>query len=171
MWFARTYAGHPSFAIDWNLPGGGEADFGQPVLAGAPGVVATASESGYGNTVRIDHGGGWQTLYAHLSSIDVVNGQTVGTDTMVGRVGRTGRSDGSHLHQEQSLNGVRQPVQVDGVGIAPSYSSRGASYASANCPVPPVVVAPRAVRTWRGCRVWCDTRVAHSTEAGPAVFG
>ena len=134
VWFARTYAGHPRFAVDWNLPGSGEADFGQPVLAGGPGVATVGrNNAGYGNTVTIDHGGGWKTLYAHLSTIDVSTGQQVTDTTVVGRVGRTGRSDGSHLHQEQSLNGVRQPIELDGVAIIASRSSRGASYQSATC--------------------------------------
>jgi murein DD-endopeptidase MepM/ murein hydrolase activator NlpD len=136
VWFARTYPGHPRFAVDWNLPGSGEADFGQPVLAGGAGVVTVSSNAGYGNTVTVDHGGGWRTLYAHLSAVDVATGQAVAADTIVGRVGRTGRADGSHLHQEQSLDGVRQPIEVDGTAIVASYNSRGASYQSANCPPP-----------------------------------
>ena len=133
VWFARTYAGHPRFAVDWNLPGSGEADFGQPVLAGGDGVATVRQHAGYGNMVTIDHGEGWTTLYAHLSAIDVTTGQKVTNTTVVGRVGRTGRSDGSHLHQEQTLNGVRQPLELDGVAIVASLSSRHASYQSANC--------------------------------------
>ena len=133
VWFARTYAGHPRFAVDWNLPGSGEADFGKPVLAGGSGVATVGQNAGYGNMVTIDHGGGWKSLYAHLSAITVATGQTVTNLTVIGRVGRTGRSDGSHLHQEQTLNGVRQPVVLDGVAIAASLSSRKASYQSANC--------------------------------------
>jgi hypothetical protein len=146
VWFARTYPGHPRFAVDWNLPGSGEADFGQAVLAGGDGVATVGSNAGYGNTVVIDHGGGWRTLYAHLSAFDVATGQRVTSGTVVGRVGRTGRSDGSHLHQEQSLDGVRQQVELDGAVISASYSSRGASYASGNCPPPPARAA------WAPCR-------------------
>jgi murein DD-endopeptidase MepM/ murein hydrolase activator NlpD len=145
QWFARTYPGHPSFAVDWNLPGSGEADFGQLVLAGAPGVVTVDTNAGYGLMVTIDHGDGWSTLYAHLSAVAVNTGQRVAGDTLVGAVGRSGRADGSHLHQEQSFNGVRQPVEVDGHAVVPSFSSRGTSYASANC-------AARAVtKSWRTC--------------------
>jgi Peptidase family M23 len=141
-WFARTYRGHPSFAVDWNLPGGGEADYGQPVLAGAPGVATVRQHPGYGNMVTIDHGGGWTSLYAHLSSIVVANGQAVERDTVVGHVGNTGRSDGSHLHHEQSLNGVRQQVAIDGAVVFAAWSSRSTSYVSANCRT---AVARRAV--------------------------
>ncbi len=133
VWFARTYAGHPKFAVDWNLPGSGEADFGQLVLAGGNGVATVGQNAGYGTMVTIDHGGGWKTLYAHLSSVDVTTGQPVNSTTVVGRVGRTGRADGSHLHQEQTLNGVRQPIVLDGVAVVASLSSRQASYQSANC--------------------------------------
>lgn len=142
-WFARTYAGHPQFAVDWNLPGSGEADFGQPVLAGAPGVVTVATNPGYGNMVTIDHGNGWSTLYAHLSSVAVTTGERVVRNRVIGQVGRTGWADGSHLHQEQLLNGVRQPIEVDGHPVVASYSSRATSYVSANC-----AAAPPAV-TWR----------------------
>jgi hypothetical protein len=133
VWFARTYRGHARFAVDWNLPGSGEADFGQPVLAGGTGVANVKQHAGYGNMVVVDHGGGWATLYAHLSEVHVTAGQPVAADTVIGRVGRTGRADGSHLHQERLLNGVRQPIALDGVPIVASLSSRGTSYQSANC--------------------------------------
>ena len=167
VWFSRTYPGHPRYAIDWNLAGGGEADFGQPVLAGAPGVALVGADSGYGNMVTVDHGNGWKTLYAHLSAIVVANGQPVAADTLIGRVGRTGRADGSHLHQEQSFNGVRQPIQLDGVGIVASQSSRGASHASGNCA--PVPVAKPLLRwsAWK-CRFHCVPATTF-TEAAPVT--
>ena len=145
VWFARTYPGHPQFAVDWNLPGSSEADFGQPVFAGAPGVVTVTSNAGYGNFVTIDHGDGWATLYAHLSEVTVATGDRVTASTLVGRVGRTGRADASHLHQEQLFNLVRQPIVVDGHPVNATFSSRGASYESANCPTP----ARRLRSPWR----------------------
>lgn len=149
-WFARTYRGHPTYAIDWNLNGGGNADYGQPVLAGAAGVVHVERHAGYGNMVVVDHGAGWTTLYAHLSRFDVVDGQRVAADTVLGLVGNTGRSDGSHLHQEQLLHGVRQQVVINGQPIVASYSSRGASFSNA-CAAP--VVAQTAARLqWGPCR-------------------
>ena len=152
VWFARTYPGHPRFAVDWNLPGSGEADFGQPVLAGGSGIATVGQNAGYGTMVTIDHGGGWKTLYAHLSSVNVTTGQPVANTTLVGRVGRTGRADGSHLHQEQTLNGVRQPIEFDGVAIKASQSSRGASYQSANCARGPVSRKVSNVRRWAPVR-------------------
>lgn len=63
-------------------------------------VYAGWNDWGYGNMVVIDHGNGWQTLYAHLGSINVVCGMSVGQGGMVGLIGSTGRSSGPHLHFE-----------------------------------------------------------------------
>ena len=150
VWFARTYAGHPQYAVDWNLPGSGEADFGQPVFAGGAGVATVGQNAGYGNMVTIDNGAGWTTLYAHLSSVDVATGEQVSALTLVGHVGRSGNADGSHLHQEQSFNGVRQPIQLAGVAVVASMSSRQASYQSANCS--PVAAVRSPWSTWGAVR-------------------
>ena len=63
-------------------------------------VYAGWNDWGYGNMVVIDHGNGWQTLYAHLGSINVVCGMSVGQGAMIGLIGSTGRSSGPHLHFE-----------------------------------------------------------------------
>jgi len=78
------------------------ADTGAPVAAARSGVVARAGwdASGFGNVVVLRHGAGVQTLYAHLSSIAVRQGQSVAGGALVGRVGATGRSTGPHLHFE-----------------------------------------------------------------------
>ncbi len=56
---------------------------------------------GYGNLIIIDHGNGWQSLYAHLSQINVCCGQNVGQGDLIGLVGMTGgTSTGPHLHFE-----------------------------------------------------------------------
>jgi murein DD-endopeptidase MepM/ murein hydrolase activator NlpD len=79
---------------------------GQPVVASKGGtVVMAAPYSGYGNAVVVDHGGGIQTLYAHLSSFGVSNGQTVSQGQVVGNVGCTGSCTGDHLHFEVRVNG------------------------------------------------------------------
>ncbi len=70
------------------------ADSGTIVVAGWP------DNTGYGNRVMIDHGNGYKTLYAHLSKIAVTVGQTVKRGDMVGMMGSTGRSTGTHLHFE-----------------------------------------------------------------------
>lgn len=84
------------------------AGAGTNVLAAAPGVVTMASwNGGYGNCVMIDHGNGYQTLYAHMSSITVANGAAVSAGTVVGLVGSTGVSTGPHLHFEIFASGSR----------------------------------------------------------------
>ncbi|WP_137845824.1 M23 family metallopeptidase [Microbacterium sp. 2FI] len=82
---------------------------GSPIYAAGPGRVITAGAlSGWGNTVRIDHGEGLVTLYGHMEwgSIRVTNGQTVTAGTPIGSEGNTGRSFGCHLHYEVLRNGV-----------------------------------------------------------------
>lgn len=72
---------------------------GTPVGAAGPGKVVLARDLYYsGNTVILDHGGGLFTLYAHLSRIDVADGQEVSAAQPVGLVGATGRVTGPHLH-------------------------------------------------------------------------
>ena len=79
---------------------------GQPVYAAADGlVVLAAPASGYGQAVYLAHGFGISTRYGHLSQIDVHPGQRVHRGDMIGRVGSTGRSTGSHLHYEVRLDG------------------------------------------------------------------
>jgi len=76
------------------------ADSGKVVVAGWP------DGYGYGNRVIIDHGNGYRTLYAHLSRIYVVAGQTVSRGSAIGKMGSTGRSTGNHLHFEVIKEGV-----------------------------------------------------------------
>lgn len=135
VWGASTHGDHP--AVDWNGvgPAAGPADQGLPVLAGLGGTVLAAGEqSGYGTRVIVDHGDGWTTLYAHLSAIWVAPGQQVAMGTLVGSVGNTGTSAGSHLHWEQRYLGQTVPVLLaDGVPISTTYGSPGPTYISANC--------------------------------------
>jgi murein DD-endopeptidase MepM/ murein hydrolase activator NlpD len=83
---------------------------GAPVSAGDAGYIAVAgwSNVGYGYHIIIDHGNGYQTLYAHLSKINVQAGQTVAKGQNIGLVGSTGNSTGPHLHFEVRLSGVGQ---------------------------------------------------------------
>ena len=75
---------------------------GTSVVASDTGVVvyagATYDNIGYGNLVIIDHGNGWQTLYAHLSAIYVTCGSGIFQGASIGAIGSTGRSTGPHLH-------------------------------------------------------------------------
>jgi murein DD-endopeptidase MepM/ murein hydrolase activator NlpD len=63
---------------------------------------------GYGNYLVINHGNGFETLYAHLSQIRVIAGQGVQRGQVIGLVGRTGRSTGPHLHFEIRQGGVKR---------------------------------------------------------------
>lgn len=78
-----------------------------PVLAADTGTVSYVAQLGYGYGwhIIIDHGNGFQTLYGHLSRIDVGAGQGVGKGQTIGRVGTTGRSTGPHLHFEVRQGG------------------------------------------------------------------
>ncbi len=85
---------------------------GTDVYATGNGVVEKAGwETGYGNTIVIDHGFGYKTLYAHLRSINVKRGVKVVRGEVIGGVGSTGKSTGPHLHYEVHLKGkVVNPV-------------------------------------------------------------
>ena len=84
-----------------------------PIVAANRGKVLFADELGiYGNTVILDHGMGVQSLYAHLSSIDVKVGDMVEKEQQVGRSGRTGMALGDHLHFTMLVNGhMVNPVE------------------------------------------------------------
>jgi murein DD-endopeptidase MepM/ murein hydrolase activator NlpD len=75
---------------------------GEGVYATDAGVVVYAgwNNYGYGNMIMVDHGNNFQSLYAHLSAINVGCGQSVGQGDVIGAIGSTGRSSGSHLHFE-----------------------------------------------------------------------
>ncbi|MBV8082494.1 MAG: M23 family metallopeptidase [Candidatus Eremiobacteraeota bacterium] len=83
------------------------APYGAPIVASDDGVVLfTGWYGGYGNTVIIDHGGGYSTLYAHCSAILVSQGMAVQRGQAIARVGATGYATGPHLHFEIRVNGV-----------------------------------------------------------------
>ncbi|AZQ44755.1 M23 family metallopeptidase [Nonlabens ponticola] len=102
--FNKTRKFH--YGMDFTAPRG------TPVFATGDGVVdrADANSSGYGNHIRIDHGFGYTTLYAHLRSnkpYNVRRGQRVKRGDIIGYVGSTGRSQAPHLHYEVFLDGER----------------------------------------------------------------
>ncbi|WP_019668804.1 M23 family metallopeptidase [Eudoraea adriatica] len=82
---------------------------GTPVYASGDGVVQRAdnSASGYGKHIRIDHGYGYMTLYAHLSKYNVNRRQKVKRGDLIGFVGSTGRSEAPHVHYEVWKDGQR----------------------------------------------------------------
>jgi murein DD-endopeptidase MepM/ murein hydrolase activator NlpD len=85
------------------------ADQGTEVYATGDGVVQIVENKawGYGKSVVINHGYGYQTRYAHLSAVGVSEGQKVKRGYLIGLVGSTGRSTGPHLHYEVIKNGVK----------------------------------------------------------------
>lgn len=77
------------------------APIGTPVRCTADGIVTFADRSGgYGRLIVIDHGNGYETYYAHLSRIDVLDGQEIRQGEFLGAVGATGRVTGPNLHYE-----------------------------------------------------------------------
>ncbi len=92
--------GHPAIDIAGQL--------GNAIYAADGGVVVYAgwNDWGYGNVTVIDHGNGWQTLYAHQSNVRVSCGQSVTQGELIGNLGSTGRSTGPHLHFEMTFNGA-----------------------------------------------------------------
>ena len=80
---------------------------GTPVYCCDEGRVIFAgwNRNGYGNLIKVDHGNGYQTWYAHLSKIYVKNGEIVAKGEIIGAVGNTGNSTGPHLHLEIRKNG------------------------------------------------------------------
>ncbi len=82
------------------------AYYGSSILAADSGIVIEAGWiGGYGNTVMIDHGGGYSTLYGHCSQLYVRIGQMVNQGEPIAAVGSTGNSTGPHLHFEVRING------------------------------------------------------------------
>ena len=85
------------------------AKTGTPIYATGDGVVKVAGRSddlgGYGIAVLIDHGYGYQSLYAHMSEVKVRQGQSVKRGELLGLVGSTGLASGPHCHYEVWLNG------------------------------------------------------------------
>lgn len=94
---------------------------GTPIYATADGVVSEAgwNSGGYGNLIKIDHGRGIETRYAHLSKLTVRPGQQVKRGQVIGRMGSTGRSTGSHLHYE---------VRIDGRAVNPVPFMKSTDY-------------------------------------------
>jgi murein DD-endopeptidase MepM/ murein hydrolase activator NlpD len=99
------FSGEQAFHAGVDISG----SIGTPVRATADGVISHAEFSGgYGRLVVIDHGGGVETYYAHLSRIDVITGQEIRRGEVVGALGRSGRVTAPHLHYELRQSG--QPV-------------------------------------------------------------
>lgn len=96
------FTGHMAFheGLDFT------AEVGTPIYAAADGIVMSAETTpDYGKIVKIDHGSGLETRYAHASALLVKAGERVQKGQLIAEVGSTGRSTGAHLHFEVRLNG------------------------------------------------------------------
>jgi murein DD-endopeptidase MepM/ murein hydrolase activator NlpD len=110
--FRGSLAMHPGV----DIPGA----IGTPIYATADGVVARAERAGgYGNMVEIDHGRGIATRYGHMSKLLVTANTRVKRGQLIGLMGSTGRSTGSHLHYE---------VRIDGKSVNPIPFLQTADY-------------------------------------------
>jgi murein DD-endopeptidase MepM/ murein hydrolase activator NlpD len=110
------------------------APIGTPIYATADGIVSRAERAGgYGNLVQLDHGAGLQTRYGHMSQILVHSGQRVHRGDLIGLMGSTGRSTGSHLHYE---------VRIDGRAVNPMPFLQTSDYLAALQNRTPVTAAP-----------------------------
>lgn len=116
-----TYSHHSAEvrrALDFVRSDGGTTN-GSPVLASASGTATRHYQAnGAGNYIKIDHGGGWQTYYFHLSAFSVASGAYVGQGQQIGTTGNTGNSFGAHIHYEQLYNGVGQNIKINGTSLA-----------------------------------------------------
>lgn len=92
------------------------APIGTPIRVTGDGKIAFRGvRSGYGKTIIVDHGNGYQTVYAHLSQFrsDLKNASPISQGQIIGYVGNTGLATGPHLHYEFQVNGVhRDPLTV-----------------------------------------------------------
>lgn len=105
---------------------------GTPIHATADGIVNRAGwASGYGNLVQISHGSGMETRYGHMSKLLVPANSFVKRGQIIGLMGSTGRSTGSHLHYE---------VRVDGAAINPLPFVAGPDYLVAVNSKPPIAM-------------------------------
>lgn len=106
---AFGYRFHPTL-FRWRMHGGIDmaCPKGTPVYLPINGTVLKSGWiNGYGNYIKIQHSKGFETVYAHLSKINVKNGQKVEKGSVIGQVGSTGRSTGPHLHYEVLKNHKR----------------------------------------------------------------
>ena len=126
---------------------------GTPVAAMRDGVVAVEYPAWAGNLVRIDHGGGVETWYAHLSRVDVVSGQQIEAGQVLGAVGSEGNSTGPHLHLEVRLDG--EPIDPMVVLDPSAATSSLAAYDNGSAPS--TALCPAAAS---GPLLRCDAAVA-----------
>jgi murein DD-endopeptidase MepM/ murein hydrolase activator NlpD len=102
-WRVDPFTGQMAFHEGIDFMG----EVGTPIYAAASGIVTAAERTpDYGNIVKVDHGSGVETRYAHASRLLVKPGQRVEKGQLIAEIGNTGRSTGAHLHFEVRLNGI-----------------------------------------------------------------
>ena len=114
----------PHLGVDYAAP------VGTPVMASGDGVVVLAGWSGgYGKTVRLRHPNGYETLYGHLSRINVKVGQRVAQETFIGAVGMTGLATGPHLDYRMIKTGVFvNPLKIQSPPAEPVPGAERAAF-------------------------------------------
>ena len=99
---------------------------GNPVYATGDGVVESVKFEffGYGNSVTIDHGFGYKTIYAHLNSVNVIEGMKVKRGDCIAETGKSGRASGPHLHYEVVYKGQKvNPANYLDLSMSPAEYS------------------------------------------------
>jgi murein DD-endopeptidase MepM/ murein hydrolase activator NlpD len=140
---------------------------GTPVRAALGGVVTVEHPAWAGNLVRINHGNGLQSWYAHLSAATVVPGQWVDAGTVIGAVGNEGNSTGPHLHFEIRVDG--EPVDPLPLLVPSTSQARWGGYRNGLIPATALcALVPRGEQHLR-----CDAAVAFRflNSAFSARFG
>ena len=125
--------------VDWKAP------VGTPIMAAFDGTIAYVGDGkGYGNVIRIDHGGGRATAYAHMSRFEptIKKGLAVHAGDVIGYVGTTGLSTGPHLHFELYQNSAPiDPLGGSATALAEGTSGDGRAPAAPAGATPPVKTA------------------------------
>jgi hypothetical protein len=140
-WTGKSGSGaHQSWEIDFNRGGSASADLGDTVVAAAAGTVAISnnqgSTNGFGNLVKIDHGGGWTTYYAHLRARSVSVGTRVSAGQKIGEVGNTTKPGASlpvHMHFEVRTSGSYPANIQKAVFNGATFGYPGQTLTSKNC--------------------------------------
>ncbi|PIR74222.1 MAG: hypothetical protein COU35_03600 [Candidatus Magasanikbacteria bacterium CG10_big_fil_rev_8_21_14_0_10_47_10] len=128
-----AHTGNSYFSIDFD-----DRFSGDSVVAAAGGRATVLPNSGgYGNLVKIDHGGGYETRYGHLANFSVTSGEYVFQGQKLGTIGTTGNSSGTHIHFElkHNGNGADGNIMLDGVqldGLDMELYRAGRWYISSN---------------------------------------
>lgn len=139
----QRFGANPAYYAQFGLPGHEGVDIAAahntPVYAVAAGTVylATGNQGNYGVQVRIDHGNGWKTVYAHNASLLVKAGDKVQAGQQIARADNTGNSSGSHLHLTLKRDGQPTPGwPADIVDPTPFLAPFNPAWPGASTPQP-----------------------------------